>query len=368
MLTAVENRLANQIDETIRQNGPISLSTYMRLCLTHPTFGYYRQTQPIGRSGDFVTAPEISQMFGEAIGLWMGVLRKELTVDVDIAELGPGRGTLMSDALRAFSKAMEGGKPGRLHLLETSPVLRAEQETALKEYHPVWIEELDQIPLSGPPLIIIANEFFDVLPIKQYQKSNGQWHERVIGLQNDKRIWGLSPTPMPQENLPDFLHLAIDGAIWEAAPTAEMIMRTLATRVAKRGGALLCIDYGYDQTQTGDTFQAMENHAFADPLTRPGRADLTAHVDFEALSSAAAEAGAQTHFLQTQSTFLSALGIRERSQALAQANPQQADGLAADLDRLVGHAQMGDLFKVLCVSAPGVTPYPFVPNDKPLTS
>lgn len=356
------NTLGRQIDETIQLNGPLSLSTYMRLCLTHPTLGYYRQAHPIGRSGDFITAPEISQMFGEAIGLWMAVLQKELGSAIDVLELGPGRGTLMSDALRAFSKATGGTKPGQVLLLETNPILKAEQARLLADYSPEWIEELGEIAQTGAPLVIIGNEFFDALPIRQYQKSNDQWHERVIGLVDGKRSWGLSPTPLPVESLPDFLKTAQNGAIWETAPTAEIVMTELANRIGQRRGAFLCIDYGYAKTQTGDTFQALENHCFADPLANPGQADLTAHVDFEALATAAEKAGAQASVLQTQAAFLSALGVNERCAALAKANPARAEQFAADLERLVGPTHMGTLFKVLCISSPGIVPYPFSPS------
>lgn len=360
MSQIAQTSLAHQIDETIRQHGPMSLSTYMRLCLTHPTLGYYRQAHPIGITGDFITAPEVSQMFGEAIGLWLAVLQKELAQDIDVLELGPGRGTLMNDALRSFTKSSGGKKPNELLLLETSPHLKQEQCNKLNSFSPVWIEDLDQIPLEGPPLIIIANEFFDALPIKQYQKADGEWYERVVGLVENKRAWGLAPTPMPKTELPKFLQEATDGAIWEACPAAELVSNTLASIIVQRGGAILAIDYGYDETQIGDTFQALENHAFADPLEHPGQADLTAHVDFEAIATAAKKANAQTNILQTQNTFLTALGIRERTSALAKVNPDRADDFIADLERLIGHKQMGTLFKVLCISSPGCTPYPFV--------
>ena len=349
------------IETQIRAAGPISLSTYMRLCLTHPTLGYYKNADPLGASGDFITAPEISQIFGELIGLWIAGTWQALgnPPAIDLVELGPGRGTLMEDAMRVISQVP--GLPAaiRLNLVETNAALIREQQKRVLQYQPRWITELSHLDDSTAPLIIIANEFFDALPIKQFQKAKGVWHERLIGIRDDQRSWGLSPTPLPAETLPEAIRDAEDGAVWETAFIAQEVMGGIAERIVKRRGALLAIDYGYEKTQTGDTFQAIEKHGFADPLAHPGKADLTAHVDFEALGSAATRKGASAHPLQTQARFLSALGISQRTESLSKANPGMVETLDAATSRLIGTDQMGTLFKCLCVTSPGLKPYPF---------
>lgn len=358
--------LGQQIDAQIRASGPMSLSTYMRLCLTHPTLGYYKRADPLGAGGDFVTAPEISQMFGEIIGLWIANCWRTMGMPprFDLVELGPGRGTLMDDALRVLSRVEGATEAMRLVLVETNDALIAAQKQRLARYNPKWIAEIDQLDDSDAPLIIIANEFFDALPIKQFQKHQGQWHERAIGLRDNKRAWGLAPTPLPSDSLPPAIRKAADGEVWEAGLVAQEVMADIAKRLAARTGALLAIDYGYAHTQTGDTFQAIEKHQFADPLANPGKADLTAHVDFEALGRAANAAGANALPLMTQAQFLQILGINERVDSLSKANPGLAAHIAAARDRLVAGDQMGTLFKVLCVASPGLTPYPFG-NDAP---
>ncbi len=353
--------LATLIDTQIRAAGPISLSTYMRLCLTHPTLGYYKNADPLGTAGDFITAPEISQIFGELIGLWVAGTWQAMGTPaaIDLVELGPGRGTLMEDAMRVISQVPGLPQTIRLNLVETNTALIAEQKKRLQQYNPRWISEISELDDTATPLIIIANEFFDALPIKQIQKAGGNWHERLIGLKSDQRAWGLSPTPLPAEALPAAIRDAEDGAVWETSLIAREVMGDIAARLASRRGALLAIDYGYATTQTGDTFQAIERHAFADPLAHPGQADLTAHVDFEALAEAATNKGANALPLQTQKGFLEALGITQRTQTLQKANPAMHDSLAAATHRLIGEDQMGGLFKCLCVTAPGLKPYPF---------
>lgn len=356
------NKLAELIDRTIREAGPISVSTYMRLCLTHPQWGYYNRANPLGRAGDFVTAPDISQTFGELIGLWILLTSRQLPGErIELVELGPGRGTLIEDALHAMAQMGADLSRFKITLAEVSPVLIAEQKERLSEFSPHWIENLDALAEDGPPLVVIANEFFDALPIKQYQKAGADWHERLIGLQDHRRVYGLDPNPIPETSLPASVHGAPEGAIFESAAIAAEIMADLGTRLTRRGGALLAIDYGYAATQTGDTFQAVAGHAPADPLAGPGTADLTAHVDFAALAGAAAQGGAIVHPLLTQTAFLGALGIAERFKALIDANPDRAEALGQDITRLVGEDQMGTLFKVLCVTSPGLAPYPFAP-------
>lgn len=356
--------LAEQINAQIRASGPMSLSTYMRLCLTHPSLGYYKNADPIGAEGDFITAPEISQMFGEFIGLWVANCWQAMGAPshFELVELGPGRGTLMDDALRVIARVDGTINAMQLTLVETNATLIDMQKQRLGAHNPRWIKEISELDDNDTPLIIIANEFFDALPIKQYQKHKGQWHERAIGLRDNVRGWGLAPTPLPETHMPTVLRTANDGDVWEASFIAQETMAEIAKRLVARKGALLAIDYGYDRTRTGDTFQAIEKHAFADPLANPGQADLTAHVDFEALGQAARNAGAELQPFMTQAQFLRGLGIEERAATLAQANPELAADITTAKERLIADNQMGTLFKVLSVTAPGLTPYPFDQN------
>lgn len=345
--------LLDQIRVHIRTQGPMSLSTYMRLCLTHPRDGYYINRDPLGENGDFITAPEISQMFGELVGAWalthwhvMGKPAK-----FDLVELGPGRGTLMADALRIFDKAPEAKAALTPVLLETSPALIEVQREKLAGHNPRWIKEIADLADSGSALIVIANEFFDALPIKQFQFANGHWHERLIGLEGDDLVWGLSETPLPAESVPAAITAPQDGEIFEINPLAHSTIKNLATVLNKRGGGMIAFDYGYATTQTGDTFQAVAAHKFADPLKSPGEVDLTAHVDFEALINAARQAGALAHLAGTQAEILSELGIHQRAEKLIAANPDRADTFKADVQRLTGDDAMGKLFKVMVMFA-----------------
>lgn len=356
-----EQSLAEQIDAQIRASGPMSLSTYMRLCLTHPEHGYYKKADPLGAEGDFITAPEISQMFGEFIGLWVANtwLAMGKPSRFRLVELGPGRGTLMDDAFRVFPRVDGLLDAIELVLLETGDALIAAQKQRLGRHDPIWITEIEQLDDKDTPLIVIANEFFDALPIKQFQKHDGQWHERAIGLKDGKRAWGLAPIPLPSDILPPAVRKAEDGAVWELGVIAQEIMAGLTQRLAAQRGAILVIDYGYAPTQTGDTFQAVEKHRYADPLANPGAADLTAHVDFEALARAAIKAGGHPLPILTQGRFLKALGIDDRAEALAKANPQLSSDIAAAKNRLTGQDRMGTLFKLLCVTAPEMPLFPF---------
>ncbi len=353
--------LSEQIDAQIRTSGPMSLSTYMRLCLSHPTHGYYRTGDPLGAGGDFVTAPEISQMFGEMIGVWIANAWQAMGSPrgFDLVELGRGRGTLMADALRVLARVPGLLDAARILLAESSPDLISAQKSRLAEVSPHWITEISEAGDRDTPMLIVANEFFDALPVKQVQKSGGTWHERVIGLQDGKRVWGLEPTPLPAESLPEAVRDAEDGAVWESAQIAADVMTDIADRLSRRKGALLAIDYGYDRTQTGDTFQAIAGHDYADPLAAPGEADLTTHVDFAALAEAARKGGAVPGPLLTQARFLTALGIEQRHENLAAANPGKAEELAAGVERLTGPEKMGTLFKCLCVTSGGLNLYPF---------
>lgn len=352
--------LSDQIDSQIRTGGPISLATYMGLCLTHPTRGYYRAGDPIGARGDFITAPEISQMFGELIGFWLVNLWQQMDEPkaFTLLELGPGRGTLMADILRVACRAPGFRDALNLRLFETSPPLMAEQKSRLEAYDPKWLENFDTF--EDGPVLIIANEFFDALPIRQFVRKPDGWHERQVGLAEGKRAFGLSPTPLPVNAMPEAVAGAEMDTVFEVCFAGAEVMSRLAKVVAKHGGSVLAIDYGYGATRTGETLQAVRNHAYADILEHPGDTDLSAHVDFGALSVVARGAGLAVQPLTTQGQFLTRLGIEERTNTLAGANPGSANDVRAAHARLTANDQMGELFKVYCAHSPGLVPAGFV--------
>jgi NADH dehydrogenase [ubiquinone] 1 alpha subcomplex assembly factor 7 len=293
----------------------------MEACNTY----YYATRDPLGARGDFTTAPEISQMFGEMIGAALSDCwrRAGSSGDAIYAELGPGRGTLASDALRVLRGA---GFAGAVHFVETSPILNEAQARAMPGA--TWHEDAELLPEA--PLLLVANEFFDALPIRQL--ANG--HERKVmvaagGLAFDR-----------------------DGEIVELSPARESVATTIAARLARNGGVALIIDYGHARTAPGDTLQAVRGHAFAPLLANPGEQDLTSHVDFEALGAAAQSGGACVSSVVAQGDWLRALGIGQRAAALATANPERAEELASAVQRLTGEAEMGRLFKVMAIHAP----------------
>jgi SAM-dependent MidA family methyltransferase len=340
----------------IRANGPMSVATFMGLCLTHPKKGYYKDADPLGVAGDFITAPEISQMFGELIGFFLVNLWQQMQEppSFTLLELGPGRGTLMQDALRVASRAEGFADALHLQLFETNPDLKKAQGERLSAFHPYWADEIDAV--GDGPVLVVANEFFDALPIRQFVRGKEGWHERQVGLREGARAFGLSPTPIPIAALPEAVRDAPEGAIYEAALAGAEAMKRLSALIARQGGALLAIDYGYGRTQTGETLQAVARHAFADPLENPGAVDLSAHVDFEALARIATDAGLTAHPLTGQGDFLRHLGILERAEMLRRANPGATTTIDAALHRLTAADQMGDLFKVFVATSPGLVP------------
>ena len=362
------SELQTYLRDLIVQEGPLTLEHYMSLALGHPTMGYYITRDPLGAAGDFTTAPEISQMFGELLGLWAAECWVSMgaPAQLRLIELGPGRGTLMQDALRAASVVPAFAQAIDVHLVETSPELgRLQHERLEKSGVPItWHSDVETIPPGAA--IVIANEFFDALPVRHYVRDAQGWRERLVGLDRDGRFaFGLSPDLEPS--------LAIDapeGSIIEVCPAGQQIMNTLAARLVEHGGAALIIDYGYTQTALGETLQALKGHSFVDPLAEPGEADLTTHVDFAALGRAARATGAAVHGPLTQGDFLTKLGIFDRAQALAKrANDQQFAQIESALARLVSPEKnikvadgqfdgMGELFKVICVTAPSLATPP----------
>lgn len=340
--------LAEILVRQIAADGPMTVAGFMAACLLHPTHGYYTTRPPFGAEGDFITAPEISQMFGEMVGLCLAQswLDQGQPAPFTLAEFGPGRGTLMADILRA-TKAVPGfHAAASVVLLEASARLRAVQAAALAPYRVEWRDSADD--LADAPLFVVANEFFDALPIHQYVKSAEGWRERLVGLQDGSLGFGLS-APMRREDLD--LRFGGDpvGSLVEVCPQARLAVGAVAQRIAAKGGLALFIDYGGWRSK-GDTLQALKDHAFAEPLAEPGRADLTAHVDFEALALAARGLSAQ---YRTQGEVLTALGIHHRADRLAQR--LTGDALAthrAALHRLTDPQEMGSLFKMLALSPP----------------
>jgi NADH dehydrogenase [ubiquinone] 1 alpha subcomplex assembly factor 7 len=346
--------LAALLIRRIAETGPITLADYMAECLFHPTHGYYITREPFGAQGDFTTAPEISQMFGELLGLCLAQawLDQGSPAPFTLAELGPGRGTLMADVLRA-TRGVPGFHAGvQVRLVEASPRLRYLQKKALAAYQVTWADDLAGLPPQ--PLFLLANEFFDALPVRQFTRQGQAWAETMVGVAGGALTFGRS-IPAPLGLLAHRLADTADGEIVELCPAALPIFATMGQHIAARGGAGLIVDYGGWQSR-GDTFQAVRNHAFTNALAEPGLADLTAHVDFAALAAAANPA--RTAFV-TQGAFLTALGIQTRAAALAQR--LQGEALEAHhkaLHRLTAPDQMGQLFKVLALSPPHHPPLP----------
>jgi NADH dehydrogenase [ubiquinone] 1 alpha subcomplex assembly factor 7 len=336
--------LGQRMARLIGLHGPISLQMWMGEANAH----YYATRDPLGASGDFTTAPEISQMFGEMIGVWLADVwtRAGSPPDAAYVELGPGRGTLAADALRVLRRF---GWAGAVHFVETSPPLRETQRKA--EPEAVWHDDLNHVP-DSMPLMIVANEFLDALPVRQMVKTPQGWRERMVGLADGRFVPAAGNLPMDLA-VPEALREAAEGTIAEACPAAAAIMGEIGRRLAAQGGAGLIVDYGYAQPQAGSTLQAVKNHAAADPFVDPGEVDLTTLVDFTAVAQAAAAAGAQVAGPVGQGAFLGALGIAQRASALARATPARTDEIAVALDRLAGEAQMGTLFKVLGLAGGG---------------
>ncbi|HEX8240214.1 MAG TPA: SAM-dependent methyltransferase [Allosphingosinicella sp.] len=335
---------ADRLRRLIAAQGPIPVSDYMAVANAH----YYGTRDPLGAAGDFTTAPEISQMFGELIGLALADAwdRAGRPAGAIYVELGPGRGTLAADALRAMRAAGLGPK---VHFVETSPVLRAAQGERVPNAE--WHDDLATLPEAGP-ILAVANEFFDALPVRQLVATGAGWRERLVTLDGDRFVPAAGP-PVPAGAIPDHLRAAPQGTVIETSPTSLAYARSLARRINMHGGAALIVDYGHDRLCAGETLQAVRLHEYADPWREPGAADLTAHVDFESLGRAAAEAGTRVHGPVAQGDWLARLGIDARAAALASAAPGRGDEVEAARNRLVSPEQMGRLFRVMGLSAEG---------------
>jgi SAM-dependent MidA family methyltransferase len=341
--------LETRLRRRIAQDGPLTIADYMTACLHDPAGGYYATRPALGAKGDFVTAPLVSQMFGELIGLWAVETWRAMGAPAPfvLAEIGPGDGTLMSDLLRAARLEPAFLAAAQLWLVETSAPLQAAQGERLASapLQPRWTGSLETLPAL--PLLLVGNELLDCLPPRQFVRTDAGWAERRIGLSADGGLaFGLSPA---QADLPP----APAGSLYEDCAAQAGFAANLALRIARDGGAALLVDYGRAAPGFGDTLQALRRHRKVDPLDAPGTADLTVHADFPAVMAAARAAGAQAALL-TQGELLARLGIGQRAAMLAEARPDQAETLGRQLDRLTAREQMGDLFKAVCIYAAGL--------------
>jgi NADH dehydrogenase [ubiquinone] 1 alpha subcomplex assembly factor 7 len=353
----VTERLADKIAKRIRAEGPLTVAAYMAMALHDQVSGYYARRDPIGAAGDFTTAPEISQIFGELIGLWSGELwqRMERPDPLILTELGPGRGVLMSDFLRAAA-----GVPGfrralRLYLVEASPTLRAEQERRLSGANPVWVPHPEDLP--DGPMLLIANEFLDALPVRQFVRGRRHWSERLIALGPGDELVFLDGRENPAASLlvPASLRDSAPGSVVEICPAALALAGLLGARFARQPGAALFIDYGHCPSAPGVSLRALSRHRPVSPLAEPGLADLSTDVDFAAFAQAGHRAGAHICGPVTQARFLCALGAGLRLAILSEeATPGQRRALQSGVRRLLDPGQMGDLFKVIALISPGL--------------
>lgn len=336
--------LAEIFRRLIRTGGPISLSRFMG----ESNARYYAGKDPIGAGGDFVTAPEISQMFGELIGLWLADMwiKAGRPDPVFYVELGPGRGTLAKDILRSAKRYR---LVPAVHLVEGSPALRKIQQAALGNV--TFHDDLTGVPTHAP-MLLVANEFFDALPVRQLVRAAQGWRERMVGLDGEKFVFVGGDQPMDAA-VPRDWHQASQGTLIETCPGAAAVMQEIAARLAAQGGAALLIDYGHTELRGGSTLQAVRDHRKVDPLAMPGEADLTAHVDFETLARIARSRDVRWMGTVPQGRWLTALGIDMRAEALARMAPDYAARLQQDKNRLIADDQMGLLFKVMGLAGPG---------------
>jgi NADH dehydrogenase [ubiquinone] 1 alpha subcomplex assembly factor 7 len=348
------NALSQRITELIEAEGPLSVAQFTALCLYDPLGGIYAAREPIGR--DFITAPEISQMFGEFAGLWaVQAWHDQGQPDKPrLVELGPGRGTLMADALRAIAAAAPDFLSGaEIALVETSAPLRRVQQEKLKRFdHVAWYPRFGEA-LTDRPLFLIANEFFDCMPIRQFVKTDRGWCERMVTVRDGAPAFALAPVAIDPAMLPPDRVEAPDGGVYEIAPSGLALVEEIAAAIAGHGGAGLIVDYGYDTPGFGETLQAVRGHTYADVLDDPGETDLSAHVDFMAMGRAVRGGGAAAYGAVGQGDWLKALGIAARAERLTAVNPAKAADIAAAVERLTLPDKMGTLFKAMAIAPKG---------------
>jgi NADH dehydrogenase [ubiquinone] 1 alpha subcomplex assembly factor 7 len=354
----IADTLGQKIARRIRAEGPLSVAAYMAMALHDPEHGYYARQDPIGAQGDFITAPETSQVFGELIGLWCAVVWDQLgrPDPVILAELGPGRGMLMSDLLRAAATVPNFRRALRLHLVEASARLRLEQEKRLAQFGPVWMSRFEDLPDGS--MLLVANEFLDALPIRQFVRRGVHWSERMVSLDGANRLVYVEGPPRRIVGLlvPKGLRdSAEEGAIVEICPAALTLAAALGARLSRQAGAALFIDYGYFPTAPGPTLRALRRHRAVSELAAPGTADLSAHVDFGAFVEAARSGGADAYGPVPQARLLTALWAVERAAALCErATASQQQALDRGVERLLDPGGMGTLFKAVAAVSPGL--------------
>jgi NADH dehydrogenase [ubiquinone] 1 alpha subcomplex assembly factor 7 len=349
--------LTLRIARRIRREGPLSIAAFMAIALHDPEAGYYARHDPLGAAGDFITAPEISQIFGELVGAWCADLWRHIgrPDSVTLVELGPGSGALLGDLLRAAATLPEFRRALDLYLVEASPVLRARQQRRLGSLAAHFVANIDALPQG--PLLLVANEFLDALPIRQLMRGRVEWAERVVTLDSEDRlVFAVGPEdPALSLLVPPALREEPSETIVEICPAAAALAAALGARLARQPGAALFVDYGYFPSAPGPTLAALRRHRPAALLDDPGGADLSAHVDFAAFAAAARTAGAVVHGPVAQGRFLAALGAEARLARLsARADPVQRAALESGLERLLDPAQMGNLFKAVALTSPGL--------------
>ena len=354
--------LAAELRARIAGEGPFGVDAFMRIAASH----YYATRDPFGAAGDFVTAPEVTQAFGELIGLWCADTWRAMggPAHVALIELGPGRGTLMADALRAAATVPAFRAALRVHLVETSPVLGARQRAALGATPAEWHERFADVP-DDAPMLLIANEFFDALPVRQLVRAAVGWRERRVGIGPSEGFEYVVDAEGPDRSaeVPPALRDA-SGAVFEVCDDARALAAGIAGRIARQGGAALIVDYGHARPGLGDTLQSVRRHAPSDPLAAPGSADLTAHVDFAALCEAAREEGVRVSGPVDQGRFLVRLGIEARAARLiAAADPDQALLIRSGCRRLIDPREMGTLFQVIAFAHPALPPLAGFENE-----
>ena len=352
--------LGDKIVRLIEAQGPIPVSQFMMLALHDAEHGVYASRNAIGREGDFITAPEVSQMFGELIGLWLLEVwrQQDRPKQIRLAELGPGRGTLMKDVLRAARLDAQFVAALDVMLVEASPTLQAIQAKTLHDSPTAirWSAKVSDV-FGDAPLFLIANEFFDALPIHQYVKTETGWHERMVTANDGDLAFALAPIPLNGLAVPESRGEAETGAVFESSPASTALAEEIGAHIAEHSGAALIIDYGYKATGFGETLQGIAKHRIAPVLESPGSADLSAHVDFSELAEAATRGGAKSYGPVTQGAFLEALGIAHRAEMLAKKNPAQSGFIESALQRLTAPDQMGNLFKAMAI-LPTIAPAP----------
>ncbi|QLF70951.1 class I SAM-dependent methyltransferase [Peteryoungia desertarenae] len=358
--------LAEKIKALIATNGPISVSDYFALCLADPEHGYYKTRHPFGRAGDFVTAPEISQLFGEMVGIFLVMAWKSHGEpdNARIVEIGPGRGTMMADILRVIERtAPVLYDTATVHLVETSGLLKLTQRETLQRHENKvhWHDSFDEVPEGFT--LIAANELFDAIPIRQFIKTQAGFIERMVGLDEAGELTFTTGIAMLDASaLPSHAKAQPDGSIFEFAPARQAVMMAICERLTATNGTALIIDYGHMVTGFGDTLQAVRAHDYDPPLAHPGFADLTSHVDFEHLARTALATGAHLNGCMRQGDFLVGLGIEERAANLGRGKDEKTQhDIVEAVHRLAGagSGHMGELFKVLAVSSPAVHVPPF---------